>query len=181
MSPRPVEVWQDSHEWELLPTILSQYLCLADNRAGGLWSSDLSIIAKVVCLHYSHNTWFHKKHHSMPSYFSLTLSWEAKHWKKHSCLVLCLWELTWVIPGICPCLTRSRAEFLCVKKAKGSMSSAAVTQEPMLLFFNYTEEIALPSPQDGAVHKQSPALTLLYLSDSLAPSVFPKTIWWASS
>lgn len=84
MSPRPVEVWQDSHEWELLPTILSQYLCLANNRAGGLWSSDLSIIAKVVCLHYSHNTWFHKKHHSMPSYFSLTLSWEAKHWKKNT-------------------------------------------------------------------------------------------------
>lgn len=46
-----------------------------------MWSSDLSTVAKVVCLHYSHNTWFHKKHHSRPSFFSLTLSWEEEHWE----------------------------------------------------------------------------------------------------
>lgn len=119
VSLRPVEIWQDSHEWELLPTVLSQKLCLANNRAGGLWSNDLSIIAKVVRLHYSHNTWFHKKHRAMSSYFSLTLSWEAKHWKKHTYFILCLW----VVPGFCPHLTSSREGFLSPNWATGLESS----------------------------------------------------------
>lgn len=74
VSPRPVEVWQDSQEQNFCPQFCP-IISLTHNRAAGLWSSDLSTVAKAVCLHYSPHTWFHKRHHSMTVFFLfLTLS-----------------------------------------------------------------------------------------------------------
>lgn len=174
VSPRPVEVWQDSHEWELLPTILPQYLSPAYNRAGGLWSSDLSIVAKVVCLHYSHNTWFHKKHHSMPSFLSLTLSWEAKHWTNTDTKPSLYRTHAGQVQAFAHIACPSGLEFLCPKRAavlESTPQVRAVWEHYAAFYQMHQRNLPLPS-RIRCCARAEPS------TDLTVPVCQPRTPWF---